>query len=502
MNVLDRAVAAENGVVKKELPVRMLQFGEGNFLRAFIDWMVAEMNDQGLFNGRVSVVQPLEHGMLEMMEQQDYLYTLLLRGIQDGEVVVKQRLVDVIERGVNVYSQFDQYLAEAENPELRIIVSNTTEAGIVLRSEDAPTDAPPISFPGKLLRLMKHRYDCFDGDPAKGFLLFPCELIDRNGDTLKAVLTELAQAWYPGDAGFQAWLTDANVYFNTLVDRIVSGYPRDEAESLCRGFGYTDNLVDTGEIFHFLVVEGPREYESEFPLITAGLNVKWCDDLTPYRTRKVRILNGAHTMTVLAAHLYGLSTVKECMDDEVLSRYVRKGVLEEIIPTLDLPEEELLEFGEAVMERFSNPYIKHFLLAISLNSVSKFKTRVLPSLLEYQARKGELPELLTFSLAALVLFYRGETRGEHTMSATRQVDGQAYEISDSPEVLDWFFDLWQGEAGDSNAACTVIMGKVLAKEEFWGADLNRIEELQARSGEYLAAMIAEGVVAVLNRVAN
>ncbi len=502
MRTLNRSVATASGVTPRDLPVRLLQFGEGNFLRAFIDWMVAEMNDQGLFNGKVALVQPLEHGMVDMLAQQDYLYTLLLRGIEEGEVVVRQRLIDVIERGLNVYTQFDDYLKEADNPDLRIIVSNTTEAGIVLRAEDAPTDAPPISFPGKLLRLMKRRYDCFGGDPAKGLLLFPCELIDRNGDTLKAVLTELAGLWYPGDATFLTWLTESNVYFNTLVDRIVSGYPRDEAADLCAEFGYTDNLVDTGEIFHFLVIEGPREYEPEFPLVSAGLHVKWCDDMTPYRTRKVRILNGAHTMTVLAAHLYGLATVKQCMDDAVVSRYVSKGVLEEIIPTLDLPEEELLAFGQAVMERFSNPYIKHFLLSISLNSVSKFKTRVLPSLLEYERRRGELPELLTFSLAALVLFYRGQERGETCLKATRAVDGAAYEITDSPEVLDWFYDLWQGETVSDAAAGSALMAQVLAREEFWGLDLTTVAGLTEKSGGYLAAMVAEGVGPVMTRVAG
>ena len=502
MKALNREMATTVGVTQRELPVRLLQFGEGNFLRAFIDWMVAEMNDKGLFNGRVALVQPLEHGMLDKLAQQDYLYTLLLRGIEDGEVVVRRRVVDVIERGVNVYTQFDDYLAEAENPDLRIIVSNTTEAGIVLRREDAPTDAPPLSFPGKLLRLMKRRYDVFEGDATKGLLLFPCELIDRNGDTLKAVLTELAGRWYPGDTAFLTWLTEANVYFNTLVDRIVSGYPREEAAALCEEFGYQDDLVDTGEIFHFLAVEGPAQYEPEFPLVSAGLQVTWCDDLTPYRTRKVRILNGAHTMTVLAAHLYGLSTVQECMDDPVMSRYVRKGVFEEIVPTLDLSQEELLAFGEAVLERFSNPYIKHFLLSISLNSVSKFKARVLPSLLEYQRRRGELPELLTFSLAALVLFYRGGERKGPALMAERAVDGAPYEINDTPEVLDWFADLWQGQTALDEPGATALMGKVLAQQEFWGMDLTTVAGLSEATGCYLAAMITEGVRPVLARVAG
>jgi len=502
MKTLNTAVAADTGLMRKDRPVRVLQFGEGNFLRAFVDWMVDEMNSQGLFNGRVSVVQPLEHGMIGTMAEQDYLYTLVLRGIQKGEVVVRKKVIDVIERGVNCYTDFDSYLKEAENPDLRIIVSNTTEAGIVLRKEDRPEDRPPVSYPGKLLVLLRRRYELFDGDRTKGFLILPCELIDRNGDNLKAVLTELAGLWYPGDGAFLDWLTGANVFFNTLVDRIVSGYPREDAESLWEECGYRDNLIDTGEIFHFWVVEGPGEYRKELPLIEAGLNVKWCDDMTPYRTRKVRILNGAHTMTVLAAWLYGLETVKECMDDSVLSAYIRKGIKEEIIPTLDLPEEELNEYGEAVMERFANPYIRHLLLSISLNSVSKFKTRVLPSLLEYSRRKGTLPPLLSFSLAALVLFYRGVSREETSLKAVRRVDGREYPVQDSPEVLDFFLDLWNSFGTPSDEECCRIMRTVLGQEAFWDCDLNTLDGLTSRTAGYLKDLLERGVPAVMKELAG
>ena len=484
----------------EDLPVKVLQFGEGNFLRAFIDWMIYRMNKKGLFNGKVTVVQPLEHGMIDMMEKQDYLYTLFLRGVQSGEVKVEKEIIDVIEKAVNVYTDFDGYLKEAENPDLRLIVSNTTEAGIVLRKEDRPEDLPPVSFPGKLLLFLRKRYDFFNGDMGKGFLILPCELIDRNGDNLKKILSVLASDWYPGDSSFQTWLTEANVYFNTLVDRIVSGYPRDEVETLWEECGYKDNLVDTGEIFHFLVIEGDGKYKAELPLHEAGLEVKWTDDMSPYRTRKVRILNGAHTMTVLAAWLYGLETVKNCMDDDVLSAYIKKGIYDEIIPTLDLPKEELEFFGNAVLERFSNPYLKHFLLTISLNSVSKFRTRVLPSLLEYINRNKKLPELLTFSLAALVLFYRGETRLENTMIAHRAVDGSEYEINDSPEVLDFFFRLWSSYKDEDSPDYKFIMQKVLGKTEYWDRDLNEVEGLADAAASFLKRMISEGVPAVMRDI--
>ena len=568
--ITDSAVAAELDEAINHLPIKVLQFGEGNFLRAFIDWMIQGMNDQGLFNGRVSVVQPIDHGMVEVLNDQNGLYTLLLRGIQDGQVVVEKSVIQSIARGINPYTHFDAYLKEAENPQLRIIVSNTTEAGIEFRRDDPSTAEPPLSFPGKLLRFMKHRFDYFKGDPAKGFLLFPCELIDRNGDTLKDVLTRLAETWYPEDTVFKSWLLDANVYFNTLVDRIVSGYPKEEAEALADDLGYTDALIDTGEIFHFLVIEGPRKYEVEFPLITGGFNVTWCDDMTPYRTRKVRILNGAHTMTVLAAHLYGLETVKDCMDDPVFSEYIRKGIFEEIIPTLTplgeheserdstnrsgratsnglrstehrndsgrmaawrpvvstgqeqkaartsskqpdfqvcnnptiqpsnhpVPD-ELEQYGAAVLERFANPYIRHLLLSISLNSVSKFKTRVLLSLLEYQKRQGTLPEVLTFSLAALILFYRGMERRETSIIARRPLDGKRYDINDSPDILDEFLALWTNES-DLDALVRAVLGK----EDYWDMDLNTVPELTAAVSGYLQRMIRDGVPAVVKQVAG
>lgn len=496
--ILNTKTAAAAGWKKQNRPVKVLQFGEGNFLRAFIDWMIFEMNQKDLFNGNVSVIQPLEHGMIDMMKDQDYLYTLYLRGVQNGEVKVKKNIIDVIERGINVYRDFDDYMSEADNPELKVIVSNTTEAGIVLRKEDRPDDKPPVSFPGKLLVLLRRRYEKFNGDADKGLLILPCELIDRNGDNLKKVMAELAADWYPADNAFAQWLTESNIYFNTLVDRIVSGYPRDEAEELWKECGYRDNLVDTGEIFHFLVIEGPEKYQKDLPLVQAGLDVKWTDDMTPYRTRKVRILNGAHTMTVLAAHLYGLETVKNCMDDETLAAYIKKGIYEEIIPTLDLPEEELKSYGNAVLERFSNPYIKHFLLSISLNSVSKFKTRVLPSLLEYVNRKNEVPQLLSFSLAALVLFYKGKKRLEQSLSAVRPLDGKEYEIKDSPEVLDDFLKIW--EAAGNSPNCSEIMKTVLGRTQYWGQDLNEVDGLTEATARYLNDLIRKGAPAVMKEL--
>ncbi|MFO7821452.1 MAG: tagaturonate reductase [Lentisphaeria bacterium] len=503
MKKLNNAVAEEFGEpCADDLPVKVLQFGTGNFLRGFMDWMIDEMNRQGRFNGRIRIVQSVSRNAVNLLAAQDNRYTLILRGIENGQATVVKTIVGAVAGGLSAKSQFDQVLREAENPDLRIIISNTTEAGIVLHTEDTPSDMPPSSFPGKLLRLMRHRYETCDGDTARGFLIFPCELIDHNGDTLKEILMTLAGRWYPGDNSFRSWLNDANIYFNTLVDRIVSGYPEEEADKICRELGYTDSMIDTGELFHFLAIEGPKKYEEEFPLISAGFNVKWCGDISPYKTRKVRILNGAHTMTVLAAHLQGLTTVRECMENPTVSAYLRRGIFEEIIPTLDLPQEELTEFGEAVLERFSNPFLRHLLLSISLNSVSKWKTRVMPSLLEYRSRFGKLPESLTFSLAALILFYRGRERCETSLKGTREVDGAIYDIQDSPEVLDWFYALWQEQAEISEAGCTALTRKVLAKKDFWGKDLREVQGLTEATGRFLNEMLSKGVEPVIGRLAE
>lgn len=375
-------------------PERIIQFGEGGFLRGFVDWMIQKMNDNGSFSGNVVVVQPIESGMCDMLTAQNCCYTHLIRGVEG----VDKTLVNSISRCVKPYDDFGAYLALAENPDFRFVVSNTTEAGIVFSGEDKITDAPPKTFPAKLTLLLKRRFEL--GLP--GFIFLPCELIDRNGDNLKKCILSYAELWGLGDE-FKAWIEKENVFTNTLVDRINTGYPKGENLEL----GYEDNMVNTSEYFHLWVIETDFDVEAELPFSKAGLNVIVTKDkLEMYRTRKVRILNGAHTSLVPYALLSGFDTVKSCVDDEVMREYIRKCVFDEIIPTLDLPKEELIKYAESVIERFENPYIKHYLSAIALNSVSKFKVRVLPSLLEYIKRYGKMPETLLFAFAKLIEFYK------------------------------------------------------------------------------------------------
>jgi len=482
--------------VDKELPEKVLQFGEGNFLRGFVDWMIHEMNKKELFNGKVVIVQPLSGGMVDLLNKQDGLYTLFLRGLQNGEIVRDKSLISSVSTGINPYTEFDKYMKCAENPELRVIISNTTEAGIAYNPDDRFQDAPPASYPGKLTVFLYKRFEIFNADPAKGFIILPCELIDRNGDNLKRIVLQLAKEWQLGN-NFISWLNSSNHFLNTLVDRIVTGFPRDEYESLTEEIGYHDHVLDAAEIFHLWVIEGDKKLAKELPFTEAGLNVIWTEDMAPYRTRKVRILNGAHTMTVLAAYLYGKETVKECMDDPVLRLYMNKGIFKEIIPTLALPENELKEFATAVAERFANPFIKHYLLSITLNSTSKYKTRVLPSILEYVAKNGKLPEVLTFSMAALLVFYRGtEIRG-NALIGNRL--GNEYEIKDELPVLEMFKSLWSQYDGSREGAAKLVQD-VLSRTELWGTDLNNIQGFSSTVSSYLYNIIYKGVNEAIKEV--
>lgn len=342
-----------------------------------------------------------------MINEQDGLYSLYLRGLQKGERIEETRVVECVTRGINPFSDTEEFFACAKNPDLRFIVSNTTEAGIEYKENQNPKDFAELTFPGRLTLFMKKRFD----EGLKGFILLPCELIDKNGDCLKECVLKYSRDWGFGSE-FEKWINEENHFTNTLVDRIVTGYPRDTAAEMEKEFGYLDNVIDTAEIFHLWVIEGDKKYAEEIPFHKIGLNVLWTDDVTPYKKRKVRILNGAHTMMVLAAHLAGLETVKEAMDDELVYSFMKQGIFEEIIPTLDLPEEELTQFANDVIERFKNPFIKHYLLSIALNSVSKYKVRVLPSVLQYIKDKKSEPKRLVFSLAALIAFYRTDAAND------------------------------------------------------------------------------------------
>ncbi|MBS5981271.1 MAG: tagaturonate reductase [Clostridium butyricum] len=447
----------------KSYPVKVIQFGEGNFLRAFVDWQIDKMNKEADFNGSVAVVQPLEGGLIHMLNEQDCLYTLYLQGIQNGKATKTHTVIDCIDRAVDPYKDYNKYLELAEIPSVRFIISNTTEAGIVFENDDKLEGGCQKGYPSKLTALLYHRFKTFNGALDKGLNIIPCELIDRNGEKLKEIVLKYAEIWNLGDE-FITWINTANTFFCSLVDRIVPGYPRDTIEEVRTELGYDDNLVDVGEVFHLWVIEGPQCLKEELPIEKAGLNVKIVDDMTPYRTRKVRILNGPHTAMVPVAYLYGLDTVGETVDHEIMGQYVRELIFDEIVPTLDLPHDELVQFGNDIIERFQNPYVKHYLMSIALNSMSKYKTRDLPSLTEYLKRKGELPRKLVFSLAALIEFYKGK-RGNEDIK-----------LADDEHILELYKNLWS-ECDGSETGLKTLVTKVLAYDRNWGMDLNEIEGL-------------------------
>ena len=409
---------------------RIIQFGEGGFLRGFTDWMLKKVNDETEFEGKVVVVQPIENGMCDMLTKQNCVYTHICRGLEGVEIQKN----DVISRCVNPYDKFDDYIKLAENPDFRFIISNTTEAGIAFSAEDKITDTPAKTFPAKLTQLLKKRFDL----KLNGFVFLPCELIDKNGENLKKCILQYADLWNLGE-DFKCWIEKENIFCNTLVDRINTGYPKDEKIEL----DYEDNMINTSEYFHLWVIEGYNGLFNEIPFNKCELNVILTDKLSMYRTRKVRILNGAHTSLVPYALLEGFDTVKSCVDDEKMNAYIKKCVYEEIIPTLDLPEEELKQYADDVLTRFANPYIKHYLSSIALNSVSKFKVRVLPSIKEYIKRFDNMPDTLIFSFAKLIEFYRTEMTND---------DAQIVEFMKTASISD-----------------------ILKNETLWGEDLSYLE---------------------------
>ncbi len=448
-------------------PERIIQFGEGNFLRAFIDWMVYRMNKNVDFNSGVVVVQPLPQGMIDILNEQDGLYHVNLQGIDHGNIVDTIELVDVITRSLNPYNDFEAYLKLAENPEMRFIVSNTTEAGIAFDPECKLDDAPAASFPGKLTQLLYHRFRIFNGAIDKGFIIFPCELIFHNGTELKKCIHQYIDLWELG-ADFQNWFNTACGVYSTLVDRIVPGFPRETIDEIQERIQFEDKLVVKAEIFHLLVIEAPKSVAKEFPADKAGLNVLFVPDEKPYHERKVTLLNGPHTVLAPVGYLAGLNIVKECLRDDVISKFVYMVMYKELIATLDLPQKELKKFANDVVERFNNPFVHHFLTSIMLNSFPKYKTRDLPGLKIYLERKGELPAGLVLGLAAIITYYKGGKRGDINIVP-----------NDDKAIVDLMRILWTTNNYDTISQC------VLAADFIWGENLNYIPGLTEKLSFYL-----------------
>ena len=471
-----KSLNKNNSPCTNNLPIKVLQFGEGNFLRAFADWCIDVMNERIDFNAGVVVIQPIAQGMVRILADQDCLYHHLINGTSAGQAINEYRLISCIKKAIDPFEEPTSYLAQAHNEDLRIVISNTTEQGITFDSEDLPSEGHLAkTFPGKLTQLLNERFNYFNGKKEAGLVILPCELIDKNGDNLKSCILKYANTWSLGQ-GFIDWIHHANYFANTLVDRIVPGFPKEEINAIQQKLGYEDRLVVCSEVFHLWVIDGSPEIQSAFPANKAGLNVKFVSDITPYRLRKVRILNGAHTAMVPLGYLSGVDTVKGLVDDEILGNFISDTIMSEICPTINLPIEELETFQNDVIERFKNPFIRHELKSIALNSISKFKVRVVPTIKDYYSLKNELPMRLVLSFAALIKIYLSE----------------AFCMQDEEEILEFFSELRQKDTNH-----TIIAQLVLSNKKLWKEDLSLLPNLAVAVAECLEALDGHSITALI-----
>ncbi|MDQ0220704.1 tagaturonate reductase [Peribacillus cavernae] len=463
-----------------QLPERIIQFGEGNFLRGFVDWMVHQMNKQGLFNGRIVAIQPTPHGkVVPKLNAQDGLYTVALRGMENGEIIDEVEVVSSISRGINPYNDWQEVLKVAENKDIRFVFSNTTEAGLSYSAEEYKTEVSPLSFPGKLTAFLYHRYKVMNGAPDAGMKIFPCELLEDNGSLLRAIVLKIADDWKLPKL-FTEWVQESNQFCNTLVDRIVTGYPKDHIDEYRTRLGYEDELITVGEPYHLFAIEADEETANTIPFHKAGLNVFW-SDVRPFRDIKVRILNGAHTMMFAAGYLSGKKTVHEVMEDQLLREYVHRGIYTEILPVIKINETQSKAFADSVIERFSNPFNQHFLSDIGLNATFKYKSRLLPTLEDRILQEKKLPEIVTFSLAALIAYYQPE-----------RMQGSSQIIRDQPEVIELFMKSWS-DLNNGNESIENLVKTILANQSIWGTDLNEIPDLPETVCHNLSAIVKSGM---------
>lgn len=459
---------------RRQDPIRVVQFGEGVFLRGFVDWIFEKLRQSGHWPGGIAVVQPIAQGRVAELAQADGLYTLLLRGIAQGEIQSEQTIITNLQAFVDPYADFKAFLKLAELDTLQVVVSNTTEAGIAYVPACRLSDQPAASYPAKLTQFLYQRFQHGQGDPVRGLTILPCELIESNGTRLKEYVLRHAEDWQLTD-DFVAWLNQSCRFCNTLVDRIVTGYPRLEIDELQQKAGYQDNFFDTAEYFHLWVIEG--QADPALPFEKSGLHVIWTDKLSRYRDRKVAILNGAHTMTFAAALLCGQPTVRQALEDKDLAAYLRQGLFAEIIPVLPMDRQEAEAYAASVLERFANPFIEHQWTSIALNAVSKFKVRVLPSLLAYVDQFKAVPRHLVFAFAALILYYRGH---------------DTFRPQDGDIEMAAFAQAWQ-QFADRSVDLPGLVAGLLGQSGLWDADLTQVPGLVAAVSAALQQQMHQGM---------
>ncbi len=476
-----------DGYILESAPEKVMQFGEGNFLRAFVDYWFDVSNERVGWNGKCVLVQPIAPGLATLINEQEGLYTLYLRGRENGEKVDRKRVISCVSRCLNPYesADFDSMMELARSKDLEYIVSNTTEAGIVYDPACQLADRPASSFPGKLTQVLLERFNA----GGTGLVILSCELIDNNGKELLRCVNQYIDQWGLSE-DFRKYVNEDCTFCSTLVDRIVPGRIRDpeEVARLEQEHGYADPLLDVGEVFGVWNIEGPAWLEEKLPFKAAGLNCPVVPDVTPYKKRKVRILNGAHTGFVLGAYLAGFDIVRDCMQDETVLGFMNKMLYDEVIPTLPLDKKNLTDFAAAVQDRFNNPFVNHELMSISLNSTSKWRARDLPSLQEYVAEKGELPRCLVTSFAAYMAFFSNDIQELTDKGLVcRRAKGNEYTVSDDRFVLEFYYD-------HRNDDAETLTHAVMTDERMWGMDLTAIPGFEAAAAEALKKIRSEGAL--------
>lgn len=445
---------------QEKLPIKIVQFGGGNFMRGFTDYVIDKLNKEAGFNAGIVNVQPTPGGSVHKLEEQDNVYTLFSRGIKKGEIIDTKQVISAIQKSINPYTHYDEFLALAKEEELEFIFSNTTETGIAYDESENNYAGPHKNFPAKVAVLLHERFKHFNGAEDKGLRIIPCELIEDNAFALKEIILKYAQLWHL-DSNFVQWIEHSNYFHNTLVDRIVPGYPKDDAETYKDQLDYEDQMMVVSEVFLLFVIQDLANLKERIPFDRIDEQILVVDDIQPYRLRKVRILNGGHTLMLAPAILSGKETVKESIDDPFLGKFLSETIFNEVNPTLGLDENELKDFAEEVFDRFRNPFIKHYQASIALYFVSKFKVRILPSLLKYVEINQKLPLNLTFSLASLIRFYQGKF-GEKFLP-----------LNDEETIVNRFKEIWANED----------YGKVaefaLSETAFWDTDLTKVNGLKS-----------------------
>ncbi|THG90830.1 altronate oxidoreductase [Alkalihalobacillus alcalophilus ATCC 27647 = CGMCC 1.3604] len=467
----------------------IVQIGEGNFMRGFLDWMFHQLHQKGLYDGTVATIQPTPHGkIVPVLQAQDALYTTILRGKLDGEIVDDAELIQSISRGINPYSDWEEVLKLAYSPHVKWMFSNTTEAGLVYQKEDYERGKSPLSFPGKVTAFLYERFLYFDGAHEAGINLVPCELIEDNGQVLKQIVGRIAFDWELSDA-FMKWVDEANIFCNTLVDRIVTGFPRGEEDVWAKRLGYEDHLLTVAEPYHLFVIEPERPIANVLPFQEAGLNVKW-ENTAQYRELKVRLLNGLHTMMFAACYLAGETTVSGALANPKLRRFIETGLKEELLPVVEAEEVEKLAYAETVLERFENPFLAHQLTDIGMNAIYKFQTRLLPTLAAYEQQNAE-PKRLLFSLAALLVYMKPV--GKEGAFLKGDSGGASYTIRENEGTMSLLEEQWSS-FDNSSQSLEETVSLLLQAEELWGQDLSRYRQLVSL---YVDALLNKGALAVI-----